>query len=377
MGKSILYAETIDKIKRSGRTFDGIYAFLNDYTYHLGADQLTAFGEQQMVNSGMNFFTRYSDLAIATVPFIRATDQQRVKESAQRFSRGFHDAKLATKAPKDQDYPYPIVLISEEPGSNNTLDHGLCTAFEASLIGPQAQSTFASTFLPPIAARLNHHLPAINLTDQETLFLMDLCPFETVASLLGNPSAFCSLFTKAEWTAYDYYQTVGKYYGYGPGNPLGPSQGVGYVNELIARLTGEAVIDHTSSNTTLNADPETFPLGKNLYADFGHDNDMTAVFAALGLYNSTPPLSKSEIMSIEEMRGYSAAWTVPFAARMVAEKMVCDGAEGELVRVLVNGRVVPLEWCKGRGDGFGMCGLGEFVEGLGFARGGGRWERCF
>ena len=39
------------------------------------------------------------------------------------------------------------------------------------------------------------------------------------------------------------------------GNPLGRIQGVGYVNELLARLTGEPVQDHTTHNSSLE-----FPL---------------------------------------------------------------------------------------------------------------------
>jgi hypothetical protein len=49
-------------------------------------------------------------------------------------------------------------------------------------------------------------------------------------------------------------------------------QGVGYVNELIARLTNASVRDTTSVNHTLDADPATFPLGRAFYADFTHEN---------------------------------------------------------------------------------------------------------
>lgn len=374
-GKSTLYAETIDKIQRHGQNFSGSYAFLTNYTYDLGSDQLTAFGEQQMINSGTGFFARYSGLASTAIPFLRTSGQQRVISSAQKFGQGFHEARMAARKSKDAQYPYDVVVISEAPGSNNTLNHGLCTNFEVSNISSTVQTTFALNFVPAISARLNAGLPNTNLTNRDTIFLMDLCPFETVGSPLGKPSPFCALFSQDEWKQYDYYQTLGKYYGYGSGSPLGPTQGVGYVNELIARLTGKAVVDHTTSNSTLDEDPETFPLGRILYADFGHDNDMTAVFAALGLYNSTPPLSATKVMTIEEMHGYSAAWTVPFAARAVFEKMACDGMEEEFVRVVVNGRVLPLETCGG--DALGRCILGKFVESLNFARGGGHWEQCF
>ncbi len=373
--KSTLYAEIIERIQRHRQNFTGDYAFLTNYTYTLGADQLTAFGEQQLINLGTEFFARYSGLATTAIPFLRASGQQRVISSAQKFSQGFHEARKAAGKSDDAEYPYDVVVISEAAGSNNTLNHGLCTNFEVSNTSSAIQTAYASNFVPAISARLNAGLLNARLSDRDTIFLMDLCPFETVASPLGKPSHFCTLFTQDEWKQYDYYQTLGKYYGYGPGSPLGPTQGVGYVNELIARLTGKAVVDHTTSNSTLDDDPGTFPLDRVLYADFGHDNDMTAVFSALGLYNSTPPLSTTELMTIEEMHGYSAAWTVPFAARAVFEKMVCDGVKEEFVRVLVNGRVLPLETCGG--DALGRCILSKFVESLSFAQSDGHWDHCF
>ena len=373
--KTLAYSQVIERIKSKVGSFQGNFAFLANYSYTLGADQLTELGEQQMVNSGRAFFDRYKALAKISIPFIRASGQQRIIDSAEAFGKGFHSARQAAGRHDDGKYPYGIVIINEAAGSNNTLDHGLCTAFEASTIGSAAQRTYASIFTPPITARLNANLPGADLNLTDTIFMMDLCPFDTVASSSSTPSPFCALFTPAEWKHYDYYQTLGKYYGYGPGNPLGPTQGVGFVNELAARLTGKPVADHTSVNRTLDTNPNTFPLGRSLYADFGHDNDMTAVFAALGLYNSTPLLSTTRTMTLEEMRNYSAAWTVPFAARAYFEKLQCKGEEEEMVRVLVNGRVLPMYTCGG--DALGRCTLGAFVDSLGFAQAGGHWNQCF
>lgn len=372
--KSQLYAQTIALIQKTARHFEGDFAFLEKFQYNLGADQLTDFGRQEMVNSGIDLFSRYQDLAEITTPFIRASGEDRVIESARKFSAGFHRAKIASGATNDASYPYPVVVISEETGSNNTLEHGLCTAFEASHAGKTALELFGSKFLPPITARISNSL-GTKISDQATLILMDLCPFTTVADPLGVPTPFCKLFTADEWAQYDYFQTLGKYYGYGPGNSLGPTQGVGYVNELIARLTSEKVVDHTCVNHTLDADPDTFPLGRGIYADFGHDNGMTSVYAALGLYDSMPVLDRTEVMDPEEMDHYSAAQTVPFGGRIVVEKMVCAAAEEELVRVVMNGRVLPLNTCGG--DEMGRCRLSAFVGALGFAKSGGRWSECF
>ena len=102
---------------------------------------------------------------------------------------------------------------------------------------------------------------------------------------------------------------------------------------------------------------------------------MTAIFSALGLYNSTSALSNTTIESVAQTKGYSASWTVPFAARAYFEKLSCSNHDEELVRVLVNDRVLPLGTCGG--DALGRCTLSKFVGSLTFAQGGGHWDQCF
>jgi len=147
---------------------------------------------------------------------------------------------------------------------------------------------------------------------------------------------------------------------------------------------------------------------ENPSADFSHDNDMTSMLGALGLYGATalPPLPNDTYVPPERAGGYSASWTVPFAARVYVEKMSCatvrerkaegggeDGGGGEdkgkgggeqegeeekeeeLVRILVNDRVVPLVGCGA--DARGRCSLSRFIDSLAFAREGGEWDRCF
>ena len=275
--KTVFYGKTIRQIHKNVHSFVGEYAFLQDYVYNLGADQLTAFGEQEMVNSGIKFYNRYQSLAEQHSPFFRSSGQARVVESAQNFTQGYHQAWLADPNTTRPDvFPYPITVISESDGSNNTLNHGLCTDFEDgtdSDTGNDAQAKWAAIFAPPITARLNKNLSGANLCANQTIYMMDLCPLNTVASDIGAISPFCSLFSTSEWHQYDYYQSLGKYYGFGNGNPLGPTQGVGFTNELIARMTGKPVTDHTSVNHTLDESNTTFPLGKGhvLYADFSHD----------------------------------------------------------------------------------------------------------
>lgn len=378
--KTKAYSALIDKIHANAKTYTGKYAFLKDYKYNLGADQLTLFGEREMINSGAKFYQRYELLANHLTPFVRSASEDRVVESALNWTQGFHAAKQADKLTLGQDptYPYPLVIISEADGQNNTLNHGLCRDFEngpGSVIASNAQKTWANTFVPAIQKRINSDLGGANLTVTEVVYLMDQCPFNTVASPYGTVSAFCDLFPENEWHQYNYYQTLNKYYGYSYGNPLGPTQGVGFTNELIARLTNKPVHDMTSVNHTIDDDPKTFPLGRQLYADFSHDNDMTAIFSAMGLYQGTGPLSNTTITEAPQANGYSASYTVPFSARAYFEKLVCAGFVEEQVRVIINDRVLPLKQCGG--DKFGRCSLSKFVDSMSFASSGGHWDQCF
>ena len=175
------------------------------------------------------------------------------------------------------------------------------------------------------------------------------------------------------------------------GNPLGRIQGVGYVNELRARLTGEPVQDHTTHNSSLE-----FPLDRKVYADFTHENLMIAVYSALGLFNISSPLDPRSLPNDHPESGSAAAlahlharqerlqetrttgekggetWVasrmVPFSSRMVTERMTCvrDGREDVYVRILVNDEVQPLGFCGGGEDK--MCALEDFVRSQGYAR---------
>lgn len=369
-GKSLSYALLIAEIQNTSTAFPDEFAFLKHYEYNLGADELTVAGKQEMENSGAHFFRRYHKLVKDHTPFVRAGGQHRVIESAEQWLAGVAQS-LQTK-PRNVD-----VIIPEGSEWNNTLSHDVCPAFEDGPnhgLGYRAQRLWASKFVPPIQERVNSKL-GTNLSATFIVYLMDMCPFDTLAQPSAKISLFCHLFSEEEWHQYDYFQTLGKYYGYGVGNPLGATQGVGYVNELLARLQNRPVDDSTNTNRTLDSDPATFPLGRRVYADFSHDNDISGVLAALGLYNQTELLSNTTVQSPKDTYGYSAAWTVPFASRMYVEKLQCSGAEEEFVRIIVNDRVQPLEFCDA--DKYGRCTLSKFVDSQSFARSGGLWHQCY
>ncbi|KAK2021589.1 acid phosphatase [Colletotrichum zoysiae] len=367
----------IDRIHASVTSYGRGYTFIKTYKYTLGTEHLTPLGQRELIDSGESFYKRYQKLAATDEPFIRIAGQERVINSGLYWKQGFYSSKVADGL-VDHGTKRDIIIIPEAKGVNNTLKHGLCTAFEDDIhssSGKAARGIWRDIFTRPIMARLNKNLPGADLTPADTLALMELCPFNTVVN--GTISQFCNLFTPEEFIDYEYYETLDKYYRFHAGNLLGPTQGVGFTNELIARLTQKPVVDHTSTNSTLNADPATFPLNRKLYADFTHDNDMMGIYGALGLYSKTPRLSKTKRMSLLETKGFSSSRLVPFAARMYVEKMRCGSLEEEeeMVRVLINDRVVPLVGCGA--DELGRCRLSSFVESQRFARSGGLWDQCF
>ena len=165
------------------------------------------------------------------------------------------------------------------------------------------------------------------------------------------------------------------------GQALGPVQGVGYINELLARLTGLPVQDHTQTNRTLNASPITFPLNRTIYADFSHDNEMIAIYAALGLFKQPVPLDPTKP---DPERTWITSHLTPFSGRMVTERLSChapttrmDGGNKDYVRILVNDALQPLEFCGAIEDG--LCELDAFVESQAYARndGEGDFEKCY
>lgn len=374
-GKLLLYAATLARLQSRVTHYAKGFEFIKDFEVDLEPDQLTWYGEKEMVDSGEYLSQWYADLARGAEPFVRASGSERVIASAINFTQGFYGSQDRNWT----DHAEEILVIPEKIGYNNTLDHGGCPYFEdgpGRALGIAKQHEWRDRWAPAIQERLNRKLENADLSIDETIHIMELCPFITVASRDLEMSKFCSLFTQSEWKDYDYYQSIEKWYVYGPGRELGPTQGVGFVNELIARLTGKAVDDHTSTNSTLDSSPTTYPLDRKIYADFSHDNTMMAIYSAMGLYNTTGNLPVDHRVPPQELSGYSAAWAVPFGGRVYVEKMTCSDIEDdeELVRVIVNGRVMPLQGCDA--DALGRCRLSAFVESLSFASAGGRWSEC-
>ncbi|KAF9477838.1 phytase [Pholiota conissans] len=377
-GSSLGIVAAVEKLQEATNYTATELNFLSNYTYTLAMNgDLLPFGAIQSEESGYETYKRYANLVSHEYqPFIRAASGVRVVDSANNWTLGFSIASNKVYTPSVS------VILSES--SNCTLDDTMCPNVGSS---DDMTALWASIYAAPIAARLNAQAPGANLRPDNIPFLMALCAFETIAN--GRQSPFCTLFTPQEFAQYEYFVDVGKYYGTGHGAYLGRVQGVGYVNELLARLTGKPVNDKTQTNSTLDSSPITFPLNHTLYADFSHDNQMVAIYSAIGLFKQPADLDPT---LPDPKRTWYISQLTPFSGRMVTERLTCPGrvvrhgssrslsthsVSDTFVRILVNDALQLLEFCGGDKDG--LCTLDAFVESQAYSRenGQGDFEKCF
>jgi len=342
--------------------------FLGNYTYTLGAENLVPFGAQEAFDSGTIFFGRYNFLLSSTAsgtPFVRASSAQRVVDTATNFSSGF----LTAAAPLGIHFTLPSPLVISESG-NDTLVDGTCP--DAGGSGNE-QEKWVDVYTPDIADRLNDGVKGVKVSNDDVQNLMEMCAFETIVQDGSGVSQFCALFEEDEWVGFEYSSDVDKYYDTGYGQKLGPVQGVGWTNELLARLTNQPLNDSTQSNHSL-----PFPLNHTMYLDFSHDNELIAIYSVIGLFPQSKDLSETSMPKDPSTETWVASRLVPFAARMVVERLQCGGSSDQMVRILVNDQVQPMEFCDGVNEQ-GLCSLENFVASQGYARSGGDgdWQKCF
>ncbi|KAF9077976.1 phytase [Rhodocollybia butyracea] len=373
VGPALIMAYAVTKLQNVEVYLDSGLEFIRDFTFDLETDELVPFGATESSVAGAEAFYRYRHLLSRdNIPFVRASSSSRVVNSARNWTEGFSIAS---------GFQYnPILDLVLDAKRNDSL-HNYCPAIGS----PDSQtSTWINIYAKPIADRLNEAAPGANLTSIEVYYLMALCAFHSVAK--ATASDWCGVFDEEAWKGFEYAMDLDKYYGTGYGQTLGPVEGVGYINELLARLTSTPVNDTTQTNTTLNASPATFPLNRTIYADFSHDNQLIAIFSAMGLFRQKTPLDP-ERYDADPSRTWITSQLTPFGGRMVVERMLCASAKTQTqtltdgtqyVRVLVNNAVQPLEFCTGV-TADGLCALDKFVESQGYATGGGGgdWEKCF
>ncbi|KAJ8520135.1 hypothetical protein ONZ45_g3017 [Pleurotus djamor] len=304
--------------------------FLKDWTMKLGADGL---------NLGVAFRMKYGELLkdFDALPVFRTTSQARMVDSAVNFAVGFFGVPQYLNE-------YNQLIIIEADGFNNTLASGLVCPNANNDIGTfgRVQSMkWANVYLQPTLTRLQRSVDGLELSISDLVAMQMTCAYETVA--LGF-SHFCKLFNQREWQGFAYFHDLLFWYSFGPGNPSVAAQGVGYVQELLSRLTQTRITKfNTSLNATLTQSNATFPLNQPIYVDATHDSVMTAIFTALNFTSlaANGPLPTDHI---PDNQSYFVQQLAPFGANAVGQVLTCgsNSQHPTHIRWLINDAVVPL-----------------------------------
>ncbi|KZV87033.1 phosphoglycerate mutase-like protein [Exidia glandulosa HHB12029] len=323
----------------------GELSFLNDWTYKLGSEILTPFGRQQMFDLGISLRIKYGFLlenstAQNALPVFRTESQDRMLHSALNFAAGFFGI--------DNQDKYLQSITIEADGFNNTLcPYKTCPNARDPTKSDRAIPyirEWAAIYLKDAQKRLQGQIKGFDLTTEDVYIMQQTCAYETVA--LGY-SSFCELFTQEEWEGFEYALDLYFWYDSAFGAPTARVQGIGYVQELVARLTETPIAVHNSStNSTLNDNPITFPLGNSLYVDATHEVVVLNVITALNLSNfaATGPLPSDHI---PENRSFIASQLAPFGTNIQFQVLSCEAKPEPQLRIIINDGVSPLTGVKG------------------------------
>jgi len=338
----------------------GHLEFLNTWKYGLGKEVLTPFGRSQLFNLGVGFRQKYGHLLGEISDsqeklVFRTTSQNRMLHSALNFAAGFFGVPFKSK--------YHQSIIIEGPGFNNTLapyftckkgEHVSKTAVNGII------SNWTEIYLAEALPRLQANLTGYQLTFNDVVSMQKLCAYETVSF---GWSSFCQLFTPEEFKGFAYYSDLMFWYAYSFGSPSAAAIGKGWVEELVSRLTQEPIKQYDSStNSTLDSNPITFPLNQKIYVDATHDTVISCIVVALNLTSlaSEGPLPTR---SMPKKQSFVSAHISPFAANLQTQIVECEG--GKKMRFLLNDAPVTLSGlncCPEDSQGF--CPLSTAVAAL-------------
>ncbi|KAG6866431.1 hypothetical protein C0993_007537, partial [Termitomyces sp. T159_Od127] len=217
---------------------------------------------------------------------------------------------------------------------------------------------WAAIYPKEALARLQPYIRGYKLSIENVYVMQQMCAYETVA--LGY-SKFCELFTEEEWEGFNYALDLSFWYGSAFGCPVARVQGYGWIKELVARLTHTSIAEHNSStNSTLDDNPTTFPLNQSLYVDATHV--ILNIITALNLSNfaASGPLPYTHIPA---NRSFQVSKLAPFGTNIQFQLLECTSVPDPQIRIIINDGVTPLTGIKGcpkQTDG--MCPVDTFVK---------------
>lgn len=237
-------------------------------------------------------------------PVLRTTSQSRITNSQINWSLGFFGPSFQVTPDSmlsNATSAFDLVVITEGGTENNTLaSYDSCTNEWATdnvlYTGDFQLETYIPKYLAAATVRLQQFVPSgFDWTVNDTYAMQSICAYET--AYIGD-SNFCGHFTEDEWAGFEVTLDTEYYYDYAWGNPTGRAQGIGYLQELLARLQNQYIdASNSSVNSTLDNNPTTFPLGQEFYADFSHDDIIVSVLTAMSLdyFKDAPDFSTVSI----------------------------------------------------------------------------------
>jgi hypothetical protein len=308
--------------KTGGFSVSGDLSFLGDWTYKLGAELLTPFGRSQNFMLGVSYRELYGHLLnnfteSGAIPVFRTQSQDRMVKTANNFAAGFFGVP-------EYLHQVSIEILVEASGVNNSgAPYDICNNSNVAnkgSIGSAVASKFANNAFNATIARFQSQVSGINFTATDAIAMLQLCSYETHA--LGY-SAFCDLFTQADFLNYEYYYDLSFYYNNGPGSPVAAAQGKGYLDEYLARFTGKYPPAKSALNETFDNTTTFFPLNQSIYADATHEVvvlDVLTAFNLTALFEG-PPLSAS---GDRKENSFVASRLVPFATHFTTQVLECS-----------------------------------------------------
>ncbi|KAJ4358274.1 uncharacterized protein N0V89_002854 [Didymosphaeria variabile] len=349
----------------------GALSFLNDWRNVLGAEILVPVGKQQLFDSGVLHYYQYGHLYPndGSKIIARTTTQRRMSESAEYFLAGFFGLGWTHNATLER--------IIESRGFNNTLAGYKACNRSSWAVGGQTSRDWAQVYLKDAQKRIQANLTGdIDWTMNDTYNAQALCAYETVAVGFSH---WCGLFTYEEWEAFEYSLDIAFAGGTGFLSPVGRAIGIGYVEEVLARMEHHVLSSPTAQiNTTLDNNTVTFPTNQNLNFDFSHDSNIISILVAFGLTHFAEYLPPTHILPDRE---FIMAYLEPFAGRLDIEVIQAPapinpnrsvaldevyegGPPTSYVHFVLNQRTVPLgtslKECGNRDDGW--CEMKTFLE---------------
>ncbi|CAK7211407.1 hypothetical protein SCUCBS95973_001104 [Sporothrix curviconia] len=302
LGKKL--AEAKGKFKASGPL-----EFLQDWEYRLGHEILVPKGRQELYDSGVLHSYMYGSLYNPNSKIIvRTTTQDRMLKSAENFMAGFFGLEWTNNA--------TIELLIEQNGFNNSLAGYLnCPNSAKDTTGNDANTIWVENYLRNATARFQSLISGdIDWTIQDTYAAQTMCPYETAAY---GFSRFCDLFTYNEWVGFGYSTDLAFGGDSGFQSSTGRAVGIGYQQEVVARLRNHTLgYSGSQINTTLDNNTDTFPLNQSLYFDFSHDSNIVSVLTAFGFKQFAQFLPPS---AYPGPHNFTLTHVVPFGARLDIE----------------------------------------------------------